>query len=195
MKFLKLKLTTLTIAFAVIALLFSSCKAKKAVVTPPPVDTVVKAPEPPKPVAPVDTDGDGIPDSQDACPTEKGTVELNGCPAPVIPPFENATLQFEFNSSVLMTSAYSVLDKAVANLKANAISGIQLDGYASSEGTDEHNMQLSNDRANAVKTYLVNAGVDANKVSTKGYGESNPVASNKTEDGRALNRRVEVKKQ
>jgi OmpA-OmpF porin, OOP family len=195
MKFLKLKLTTLTLAFAVLALLFSSCKAKKAVVTPPPVDTVAKAPEPTKVEVPIDTDGDGIPDSKDACPNEKGTSELNGCPAPVIPPFEDTTLLFEFNSSVLKTSAYSVLDKAVANLKANTVSGVQLDGYASNEGTDEHNLQLSKDRAEAVKTYLVNAGVDAGKVSTKGYGEAKPVASNKTEDGRILNRRVEVKKQ
>ncbi len=194
MKFLTLKLTTLTLAFAVIALLFGSCKAKKPVaVTPPPVDTVAKVVEAPKP--PVDTDGDGIPDSEDACPAEKGTKTLNGCPAPVIPPFEDTTLQFEFNSSVLLTSAYSVLDRAVVNLKANTVSGIQLDGFASNEGTDEHNLQLSKDRAEAVKTYLVNAGVDAGKVSTMGYGEAKPVASNNNEEGRALNRRVEVKKQ
>ncbi|MDB5001586.1 MAG: flagellar motor protein MotB, partial [Mucilaginibacter sp.] len=70
----------------------------------------------------------------------------------------------------------------------------EIDGYASSEGTAAHNMALSRDRANSVKTYLVNSGVTASKLKVKGFGETNPIADNSTEEGRVLNRRVSFKK-
>ena len=70
-----------------------------------------------------------------------------------------------------------------------------LKGYASAEGTDAHNMALSVDRANSVKAYLVNSGVSTANLTTKGFGEANPVADNGTEAGRIINRRVEIKKQ
>lgn len=143
---------------------------------------------------PLDVDADGIPDSKDACPTVKGIARLNGCPeiaasGPVVP------IQFEFNSSVLRTSAYSILDGLASSLKANSSAVVQLDGHASAEGTEEYNMTLSRDRANSVKTYLVNAGIAANRIATTAYGESRPVASNATEAGRSQNRRVEIKQQ
>ncbi len=143
---------------------------------------------------PLDVDADGIPDSKDACPTVKGIARLNGCPefsstGPVVP------IQFEFNSSVLRTSAYSVLDGLASSLKGNSSAVVQLEGHASAEGTDEYNMTLSRDRANSVKTYLVNAGIASNRVATTAYGESRPVASNATEAGRSENRRVEIKQQ
>ncbi len=72
-------------------------------------------------------------------------------------------------------------------------SSVNLDGYASAEGSEAYNLNLSNDRANAVKQYLVNAGVSASSVTATGYGEDNPVASNATEEGRIQNRRVEIK--
>ena len=142
---------------------------------------------------PLDVDADGIPDSKDACPTVKGTAALNGCPEFVggaaIP------IPFEFNSSVLKTSAYPILDKLSSDLKANSSTIVQLDGHASAEGTDEYNMSLSRDRANSVKTYLVNSGIAAGRIATTAYGESRPVASNATEAGRTQNRRVEFKQQ
>ena len=143
---------------------------------------------------PLDVDADGIPDSKDSCPTEKGTAELNGCPAMTsgtMAGYNN--IQFEFNSSVLRTSAYPALDKLSAEVRANDAMRIQLDGHASAEGTEEYNMQLSKDRANSVKTYLVNSGVAANKIATKGFGETRPVASNATEEGKMQNRRVEFR--
>ena len=79
-------------------------------------------------------------------------------------------------------------------MKADPKIKFNLNGYASAEGTDAHNMELSAQRANAVKSYLVNSGVDANNLITKGFGEANPVADNTTEAGRILNRRVEIKK-
>jgi len=142
---------------------------------------------------PLDVDADGIPDSKDACPTVKGTAALNGCPefkaGPAI------AIQFEFNSSVLKTTAYSTLDKLSADLKANSSAMVQLDGHASAEGTEEYNMSLSRDRANSVKTYLVNSGIAASRIAVTAYGESRPVASNATEAGRMENRRVEFKQQ
>jgi OOP family OmpA-OmpF porin len=141
---------------------------------------------------PMDVDADGVPDSKDSCPTEKGTAEFNGCPGTATT--ANA-IQFEFNSSVLKTSAYPTLDQLSTDLKNGVIAKVQLDGHASEEGTTEYNMSLSKDRANAVKTYLVNSGVSATKIVTKGYGETRPVASNATEEGRQLNRRVEIGRQ
>ncbi len=148
----------------------------------------------------LDTDGDGIPDYKDTCPTEKGTTELNGCPSAdgtesaggVATSKDN--IQFEFNSSVLKTESYASLDRMVSMLNAKKSAKLGLAGHASIEGTSEYNQQLSVDRANAVKTYLVNAGVDSKKITVKGYGETRPIASNDTEEGRMLNRRVEFKK-
>lgn len=149
-----------------------------------------------------DEDGDGVSDRFDKCPgTPAGTVvDGSGCPIefpePVIVQEEAATypnIQFEFDSSVLKTESYSILDKLSASLRESGAS-VTLEGHASSEGSDEYNMQLSKDRANSVKTYLVNSGVAADKVNTQGFGEERPIASNATEEGRVLNRRVEIKR-
>ncbi|MBB6499729.1 OmpA family protein [Pedobacter cryoconitis] len=150
-----------------------------------------------------DSDGDGVSDQFDKCPgTPAGTaVDGSGCPLPVaaatVAPANTSnvtgfeTIQFEFNSSVLKTESYPTLDKLSSVLKESNGKAL-LKGYASSEGTAAYNLKLSKDRANSVKTYLVNAGVSANKVVTKGYGEANPIASNDTEEGRIQNRRVET---
>jgi len=147
-----------------------------------------------------DTDGDGVADRFDKCPdTPAGTVvDGSGCPIK-FPETAAATvgdyssIQFEFDSYVLKTSSYPTLDKVSQDLR-NSDGSITLAGYASAEGTDEYNLQLSKDRANAVKNYLVNSGVSANSVNAVGYGEANPVASNATEAGRVQNRRVEFQK-
>jgi OOP family OmpA-OmpF porin len=93
----------------------------------------------------------------------------------------------------LRTSSYPTLDATSADLRANASKKYELDGFASSEGTAAHNLKLSRDRANSVKTYLVNSGVDAKRLKVKAYGETHPIADNSTEEGRILNRRVEFK--
>jgi len=141
---------------------------------------------------PLDVDGDGIPDSKDACPTVKGTAEYNGCPGPAGNVAMGNVIQFEFDSSVLRTDAYPILDGISSDLRANSSARVHLHGHASSEGTTEYNMTLSRDRANSVKTYLVNSGVAASRITTTAYGESQPVASNATESGRIANRRVEA---
>ncbi|SDK80514.1 OmpA-OmpF porin, OOP family [Pedobacter sp. ok626] len=148
-----------------------------------------------------DSDGDGVSDQFDKCPgTPAGTaVDGSGCPLPkvetvVAPNTGNLTgfetIQFEFNSSVLKTESYPTLDKLSSVLRENG-GKVTVNGYASSEGTAAYNLKLSKDRANSVKTYLVNSGVNASQVVTKGHGEANPIASNDTEEGRIQNRRVE----
>jgi OOP family OmpA-OmpF porin len=155
-----------------------------------------------------DSDGDGVADQFDKCPnTPAGTVvDGSGCPI-VFPKPDTikmgvtgpggvgataaySNIQFEFDSSVLKTSSYPVLDATSSDLRSNS-STLTLAGYASSEGTAAHNMRLSRDRANSVKTYLVNSGVDAKRLKIKAFGETHPIADNSTEDGRILNRRVE----
>jgi OOP family OmpA-OmpF porin len=153
-----------------------------------------------------DSDGDGVSDQFDKCPnTPAGTVvDGSGCPIVFPPPIDTSlfvrkstvsaaafsNIQFEFDSSVLKTSSYPVLDATSADLRSNA-STLTLAGYASSEGTAAHNMRLSRDRANSVKTYLVNSGVDAKRLKIKAFGETHPIADNSTEEGRIANRRVE----
>ncbi len=162
-----------------------------------------------------DSDGDGVSDQFDKCPnTPAGTVvDGSGCKINFPPPIDTSlfmrkgamgaaapvmvapytNIQFEFDSSVLRTSSYPVLDATSADLRSSG-SKVELDGYASSEGTAAHNMTLSKDRATSVKTYLVNSGVDAKKIKIKAYGETHPIADNSTEEGRVLNRRVQFKK-
>ena len=148
-----------------------------------------------------DSDGDGVSDQFDKCPgTPAGTaVDGSGCPLPAmtttVAPMSNVdgmgSIQFDFNSSVLKTESYPTLDKLSSMLRENG-GNATLNGYASSEGTAAYNMKLSKDRANSVKTYLVNSGVNSSQVMTKGNGEANPIASNDTEEGRIQNRRVET---
>lgn len=99
-------------------------------------------------------------------------------------------IQFEFDSSVLKNSSYPALDATAADMRLNS-STITLAGYSSSEGSAAHSMRLSKDRANSVKTYLVNSGVDAKRIKVKAFGETHPIADNSTEEGRVKNRRVE----
>ncbi|WP_363151769.1 OmpA family protein [uncultured Mucilaginibacter sp.] len=161
-----------------------------------------------------DSDGDGVADQFDKCPnTPAGTVvDGSGCPLKIPAPIDTsvfmrkgavvqgaavptayANIQFEFDSSGLRPTAFPILDATSADLRSSKKT-ITVAGYASSEGTAAHNLRLSKDRANAVKTYLVNSGVEAKHIKVKGYGETNPVADNSTEAGRELNRRVEFKK-
>lgn len=175
MKFLKSNFYLVLIMVAAISM--SACKAKKKVVAPS-----AENPPPTETPAPV----------QQAAPPQQTPPPP---PAPAPPDYNFVNIQFEFDSGILKTESYPILDKAAAEMKKDPSATFILKGYASAEGTDAHNMQLSIDRANSVKTYLVNTGVSGANLSTKGYGEANPIADNSTEAGRVKNRRVEIKKQ
>jgi len=177
MKFVKAFSLSVSVLSAVI--LFDACKAKKPKpIAAAPVETETPAPAPaPKPApAPV---------------PEKPAP----APAPAKPNYNFANIQFEFNSGILKTESYPRLDKAAAEMKKDQSVKFVLNGHASAEGTDEHNMALSVERATSVKAYLINSGVSGDNLIVKGYGDKKPVADNNTEAGRVKNRRVEIKKQ
>ena len=114
-------------------------------------------------------------------------------PAPKV--IDKMTLQvfFDFDKNILTEADLKELPKAVAFVKKYPGAKIRLDGYTDSIGTDEYNMKLSERRATAVKDYLIKeAGVESSKITAVGHGEADPVADNKTEEGRAKNRRVEI---
>ncbi|MHC1697803.1 MAG: OmpA family protein [Geobacteraceae bacterium] len=100
---------------------------------------------------------------------------------------------FAVNSSVLQAGGYTELDRVATVLNKYPQTTIQIAGHTDSTGTEEYNMQLSQRRADAVKNALVGKGVNAGRMTTVGYGETKPVASNATETGRLQNRRVEIR--
>jgi outer membrane protein OmpA-like peptidoglycan-associated protein len=103
------------------------------------------------------------------------------------------TINFDFNKSQITKADQAELEKATEFLKKYPKAKIRLEGYTDSVGTKKYNLGLSKRRAAATKKYFVKeAGVAAKRISTVGYGESNPIASNKTSEGRAMNRRVEI---
>jgi outer membrane protein OmpA-like peptidoglycan-associated protein len=101
-------------------------------------------------------------------------------------------VNFDFDKSTLQPQGKPILDEAARILKENPSINVQVQGHTDSVGTDAYNLRLSDRRAATVKNYLVSQGVAASRLTTKGFGEANPVASNDTADGRAQNRRVEL---
>ncbi len=158
-----------------------------------------------------DDDGDGVLNSRDKCPdTPKGTpVDATGCPivtpapepmaAPVVLPKEEIItirdVHFEFNKATLTPGDKQQLDMVATKLKTEAPNvQLHVSGHTDSVGSDAYNQKLSQKRAQSVTDYLVSAGIPrASFASVEGDGEARPVADNKTADGRALNRRVEIK--
>ena len=116
-------------------------------------------------------------------------------PPPPPPPVEERIVlrgvNFDFDKATIRPDAAVILDEAASMLSSHS-GNVTVSGYTDSVGTDVYNQGLSERRANAVKEYLVGKGIDASRLTTMGYGESNPIASNDTADGRALNRRVEL---
>lgn len=101
-------------------------------------------------------------------------------------------VHFDFNKAVIRADAVPVLNEAVSTLKEEGTVAVIVAGHTDSVGSDSYNMKLSIRRANAVRDYLVNHGIPASRIRTEGFGETKPVASNATADGRAQNRRVEL---
>jgi OOP family OmpA-OmpF porin len=100
---------------------------------------------------------------------------------------------FDFDKSNIKPEAGAILDRLVAFMNENRDKRVNLAGYTDNVGTEAYNQRLSERRVNSVKDYVVKKGVDASRVSGQGFGESKPIADNKTREGRAKNRRVEIK--
>lgn len=144
-----------------------------------------------------DTDGDGVTDKADRCPnTPAGTVVgANGCIIVFIEGKKNVVLQgvnFVAGRAELTIDAKRILDLVAQSLNANNEVTFEIQGHASSDGSDLYNLQLSDRRAASVRTYLISRGVAPSRMTSKGYGETMPIADNATNAGRKQNRRVEL---
>ena len=146
---------------------------------------------------PVDTDGDGVPDYLDKCPTVAGTAANNGCPeekkVEAKKVIEVDGILFESGKYTITKKSSEILNKAVSVMKSNPNYNLEIDGHTDSKGKALSNLNLSIKRADAVVKHLVKHGIDASRLSMSGFGQSLPVADNKTVEGRAKNRRAEVK--
>ena len=145
-----------------------------------------------------DRDKDGIPDDQDKCPDVPGVAAQQGCPEitkEVEEKIQYAAkrVYFNTNSTKLLAKSFPALNDVVTILNENSSVKLKIDGHTDNTGTDEYNLKLSDGRAASVKTYLISKGIDESRIISEGFGETTPVADNKTAAGRQQNRRVEMK--
>ncbi len=149
-----------------------------------------------------DTDNDGVLDKDDNCVNEAGPKENNGCPIPP-PPVVTQEVQEQLNSyakTILFDTGKSSLKAASTPVLVDIITILQkysnakfaIEGYTDSVGRASSNQKLSESRANAVRDFLIENGIDADRLTAEGHGEEKPIATNKTKAGRAQNRRVEI---
>jgi outer membrane protein OmpA-like peptidoglycan-associated protein len=136
-----------------------------------------------------DSDGDGVADSADRCPNTRAgaKVDGNGCEMLVL-----EGVNFETNSARLTPESLATLDAVAAAFIRRGDVKAEVAGFTDDRGSAQSNQVLSQNRAEAVKKYLVSKGVAPASLTARGYGEENPVADNATESGRAANRRVEL---
>ncbi|MFT5679752.1 MAG: outer membrane protein OmpA-like peptidoglycan-associated protein [Myxococcota bacterium] len=150
-----------------------------------------------------DKDGDRVPDKRDECPDEPGPANLNpathdGCPERVVIREDRIEILekvfFELNSTEIKSESHPLLnDVAKVLVEHPELLIIQIGGHTDSQGSSNTNRRLSQGRADSVKAYLIEKGVEEGRLTAKGYGEGTPIADNGTEEGQAENRRVEFK--
>ena len=144
-----------------------------------------------------DTDGDGVPDNIDACKDEKGTIVNNGCPElskEILATLNKFGLRINFpanSDKILGKKTQNILYQIKELLEEYPGDILIVEGYASSDGDDAYNIELSIKRAQAVKAYLVEIGVSKDRLEVRGLGESEPISDNESKEGRAENRRVQ----
>jgi OOP family OmpA-OmpF porin len=145
---------------------------------------------------PLDRDGDGVPDFQDRCPDRAGPASNKGCPeikAEQKKVLNEATkyIQFDFDKATLKPSSNARLDQMVQILNEYPDYSLSIAGHTDSQGADDYNLRLSYDRAASARKYMLDKGIPAERIEARGYGETKPIADNKTKAGQALNRRVD----
>jgi outer membrane protein OmpA-like peptidoglycan-associated protein len=176
------------------------CGPRQLIVSKPP-------PEPPKPVVvieKVDSDGDGVPDDVDACPHNPGPAENFGCP--IREPRRYALVevkrdrieikqQVKFSTAQfkVLPASYPLLDQVAQVLKDEPRMRVRVEGHTDSVGGEAPNLRLSQRRADSVRAYLVAKGIAPDRLEALGYGLTKPLASNRTQKGRAQNRRTEFR--
>lgn len=145
-----------------------------------------------------DSDRDGVPDAKDKCPDETGTAQAEGCPAAPALKLEadrliiREKIAFDTAKATIQPKSFALLG-AVARLLVShpEVKHVFIDGHTDAQGSRSQNLKLSKARAEAVKTWLAKAGVDATRLEARGFGPDRPIADNDTAAGREQNRRVE----
>ncbi len=150
----------------------------------------------------LDNDADGIPDARDKCPNEAETKnrfqDEDGCPDEIPVEVKRFTgviegINFKTGSAEILPGSYSLLDRAVKVLQDFPDVVMEISGHTDSRGKADYNRDLSQRRAESVKSYMVARGVATNRLQTVGYGMDRPMADNSSEVGRAKNRRIEFR--
>jgi OOP family OmpA-OmpF porin len=159
---------------------------------PPPPPPPAEPPPPPPPPPNPDLDGDGVLNEHDKCPNTRpgAVVDLDGCEVEAV--IELDGVNFDFDKATLRPDAKAILDQAVALLEKHERVVVEVAGHTDSIGPEDYNQGLSERRAQSVQDYLVSKGIRASRLTARGYGETMPIASNDTKEGRAENRRVEL---
>ncbi len=145
-----------------------------------------------------DKDGDGVPDTEDKCPNRAGPVASNGCPEVKMTADEKKVIEEAISSVVFLPSSANLTEyskglviKIAALMKKYPDAKLKISGHTDSLGGDKDNLDLSKSRAASCLTLLANRGIDRSRMSSEGFGETKPIATNNTKEGRLKNRRVE----
>ncbi|SDK81379.1 Thrombospondin type 3 repeat-containing protein [Salinimicrobium catena] len=144
-----------------------------------------------------DKDNDGVLDKDDECPEVAGTAANNGCPEPTVEVIEelneySRTILFDLNKSSIRQESEETLQSIADIMKEYPQTIFHIEGHTDSTGSASYNEKLSRERAASVRQFLIEAGIPANRLTSEGYGETQPIASNNTAKGRQENRRVEI---
>lgn len=148
----------------------------------------------------LDNDGDSVPDLEDICPNTPGQAEKDPKGCPVKPALVVVTdcevkitqqIHFAYNKAAVKRESYPILDAVLEVLVKNPNIKLEIQGHTDSRGSDAYNKSLSDQRAAAVRKYLVSRGTEPSRLVSKGYGEEQPIVDNDTAENRALNRRVQ----
>ncbi|HEY2030238.1 MAG TPA: OmpA family protein [Myxococcales bacterium] len=202
---------------ALFALVIAACAAcaaspKRLAPAPQTVTVFIRQMPPPR-ITLRDGDGDGVPDIEDDCPEVFGAKDNRGCPAEAPADTEaeklaeaaklvemradhievKQPLQFKQNRAVLLADSLPLLQEVALALKQAKAVRVRVEGHTDRVGERDENLKLSQARAQAVREYLVEQGVEAARLSAEGFGWSRPIASNVTREGRSQNRRVEFR--
>ena len=144
-----------------------------------------------------DTDGDGVLDKDDLCPEVAGPASNKGCPEPTTDDQKKLnqyakTILFDTGKATIKFESAEILNQIINVLKKYPNSRFRIEGHTDSTGKKQKNIELSQNRADAVKIYLIQGGIASNRLESQGFGPEKPIASHKNKKGRALNRRVEI---
>lgn len=144
-----------------------------------------------------DKDNDGVLDKDDECPEVAGTAANNGCPEPTVEVIEelneySRTILFDLNKATIRKESEETLQSIADIMKEYPQTIFHIEGHTDSTGSASYNEKLSRERAASVRQWLIGAGIPEKRMTSEGYGETQPIASNSTAKGRQENRRVEI---